>query len=110
MSGLAAHFFTGGIPEVHHVRDISPTGIYVLTTERWYLGTIVRLTLTDCRKPTIERSLTVNATVVRWGSDGVGLEFVVHNAKDRRQRQADGADDVDRMQINSFIQRLRSDG
>ena len=37
-----------------------------------------------------ERSITLNATVIRWGNDGVGLKFVLHNGKGRRQAQADG--------------------
>ncbi len=109
LPGLAAYFFTGGIPVAHDVRDISLTGIYVFTTERWYPGTVVRMTLTDCPEPTVERSITLNATVVRWGNDGVGLEFALHNGTDRRQGQADGmADGVDRMQVDRFIQRLKS--
>ena len=56
-----------------------------------------------------ERSITLNATVIRWGNDGVGLKFVLHNGKGRRQAQADGVPDgADEMQIDQFIQRLRS--
>jgi len=81
LPGLAAYFWTGGAPIEHGVRDISPTGLYVLTDERWYPGTIVRLTLTDRRERTAERSITVSATVKRWGNDGVGLQFVLQNGK-----------------------------
>jgi len=38
------------------------------------------MTLTDRREPTVERSITVNACVVRWGNDGVGLQFVLQTA------------------------------
>ena len=85
LPGLAAHFWTGGTPQVHGVRDISSTGLFVLTSERWYPGTMVRLTLTDSREPTAERSITLNASVIRWGNDGVGLQFVLQYAKDARQ-------------------------
>jgi len=108
LSGLVVHFFTGGAPVAHGVRDISLTGMYVLTAERWYLGTMVRMTLTDQMEPTTERSITLNATVVRWGNDGVGLKFVLQNGKDRHRPQADGMIyAADKMQIERFLQRLR---
>lgn len=94
LHGLAAYFFTGGDPRAHAIRDISATGLYVLTEERWYPGTVVRMTLTDQGKPGSERSLTVHASVVRWGNDGVGLQF------------ADAGPDG--RQVTQFIQRLRS--
>ncbi len=53
------------------------------TTERWYIGTILQVTLdVDCpkgshgRTPAPEDSITVWAKVVRHCSDGVGLNFV----------------------------------
>jgi hypothetical protein len=111
LPGLVTYFFTGGSPVAHGVRDISLTGIYVFTTERWYLGTVVRMTLTDQLKPNVERSITLNATVVRWGNDGVGLKFILRNSNSRGQEQANGMPEgVDKMQIDSFVQRLRSAG
>jgi uncharacterized protein len=86
LPGLVAYFFTGGTPAAHGVRDISATGLYVFTKERWYLGTVVRITLTDQREPTVERSITLNAKVVRWGNDGVGLQFLLQ----RRKKQLQG--------------------
>ncbi|MGA2650080.1 MAG: PilZ domain-containing protein [Terracidiphilus sp.] len=73
---LTAHFFTGGPPKAHGVRDISPTGVFLLTEERWYLGTLIGITLTDSQLKGPERFITVTAKAVRWGNDGVGLEFV----------------------------------
>jgi hypothetical protein len=111
LPSLAAYFFTGGVPVAHGIRDISLTGMYIFTTERWYVGTVVRMTLTDTLEPTVERSITLNATVVRWGNDGVGLKFVLRNGKSRRQERAEGmANDADKMQIDRFLQRLRSAG
>jgi hypothetical protein len=83
--GLSAFFFTGGVPVPHGIRDISETGVYVLTDERWYPGTVVRITLTDQREPTAERSFTVNAMVTRWGNDGVGLHFIFQDKKASRR-------------------------
>ncbi len=111
LQGLSAYFFTGGDSVAHGVRDISPTGFYVFTEERWYPGTIMRMTLTDRRQPTVERSITVNATAVRWGNDGVGLQFVLKNGKDSRSggHSANGPmGGATKAQIDQFIERLRS--
>jgi hypothetical protein len=101
---LIAYFFTGGTPEPHSVRDISLSGTYVLTKERWYIGTVVRITLTDRLKPTIDHSITLNMTVVRWGDDGVGLKFLLENGKNRSQGQF-GC--VGKMHVNQFLQQFR---
>jgi hypothetical protein len=70
------------------------------------------MTLTDRREPTVERSITLHAKVVRWGNDGVGLQFVLQDARDSRPRQAPAVDGmvhcVDGQQLEQFIQRLRS--
>ncbi len=79
--GLIAFFFTGGTPTPHEVRDISASGLYIVTSERWYIGTVIRLTLTDRHNPNAERSLTVNARVARRGEDGVGFEFLLEGNK-----------------------------
>ncbi len=111
LPGLIAYYFTGGTPAAQEVRDISPTGVYIVTTERWYPGTVVRLTLTDRRDPRVERSLTVNAKAVRFGSDGVGLEFILDEQKKRREKdpqlpqQTNG---VDIVQVVEFLRNYRS--
>ncbi len=109
LEGIAAYFFTGGESKAHGVRDISPTGFYVFTDERWYPGTIIRMTLTDQRQPTAERSITVNASVVRWGNDGVGLQFILQDEKSRGRGSMDGMTaGPSKAQIEQFLQRLRS--
>ena len=108
LEGLSAYFFTGGAPVAHSVRDISLTGLYVLTSERWYPGTMVRMTLTDRHEPTLERSITLHATVMRAGDDGVGLRFVLQNPKDRRRPSDGTAESADMAQVEQFIQRLRN--
>lgn len=108
LPGLVAYFFTGGTPTAHGVRDISSSGMYVFTTERWYRGTVVRITLTDHREPTVERSITLNAKVVRWGNDGVGVQFLFPRQK-HQHRGIDVAGQVPTAkQLEQFIQRFRS--
>ncbi len=109
MPGLAAHFFTGGAPAEHGVRDISPTGMYVFTEERWYPGTMIRMTLTDRIELGAERSITLNMMVVRSGNDGVGLSFVFPSSKNRSQRLAGGMGQcADKPQVDQFLQKLKS--
>jgi hypothetical protein len=112
LPGLIAYFFTGGTPVGEPVREISATGMYLVTKERWYPGTVVRITLTDRHNPTTERSITVNAKAVRWGSDGVGLEFVLEG-KNRRKSKAIGRDErtngVDIAQVEGFLRNFKAE-
>jgi hypothetical protein len=81
---LGVYYWTGARPEQHAVRDISPTGIYVVTEERWYLGTIVKMTLqmTDSADDNFEKHIAVECKAVRWGEDGVGMSFVLRDSAD----------------------------
>jgi hypothetical protein len=106
--GLTAYFWTGGTPVAHDIQDVSPTGLYVVTEERWYPGTVIRMTLTDCTEPTAERSVTVNATSVRWGNDGVGLRFAFPEDQDPHHGSAASFGGVNRKQLDQFMQRLRN--
>gem|GEM_PF-536403 len=108
---VAAYFFNGGVPAPASVRNISQNGMYVFTSERWYLGTIVRVTLTDWRLPSPERSLTINAVAVRWGEDGVGLKFIFDKANKGRRGAStieDGAmATCTREQLREFLQQFK---
>jgi len=111
LPGLSAYYFTGGTPAAQEVRDISPTGLYIVTSERWYPGTVVRLTLTDRHNPIVERSLTVNAKAVRFGSDGVGLEFILNEEKKRRDRDPqlpEQSNGVDIAKVLEFLRNYKS--
>jgi hypothetical protein len=108
LDGLAAYFFTGGTPVPHEIRDVSSTGLFVVTTERWYPGTVIRMTLSkpDIGQAPSERSITINARSVRWGNDGVGLEFVVE-PRDRSNRgPASPIDAVDSKRLGHFLKHL----
>ena len=102
--GLAAYYWTGGPPEAHEIKDISTTGLYVVTEERWYPGTLVLMTLqgTDFGEEVEERTICVQSRAVRWGKDGVGLEFVLQKECDDPSVSA-----ADRKVLDRFLQRLR---
>lgn len=111
LPGLIAYFFTGGTPVAHPVRDISPTGMFIVTGERWYPGTVVRVTLTDRHNPTAERSITVNARAVRWANDGVGLEFILEERKQGKSMNAgrmERANGMDPEEVEEFLRLYKS--
>jgi hypothetical protein len=72
-------FDSNGEPvDLRGIRDISTTGIYLMTSERWPAGSHVRMSLqrTDGLDDTSMIPITMDLRVSRWGEDGVGLEFV----------------------------------
>jgi hypothetical protein len=107
LPGLIAYYFTGGTPQPHAVRDISQTGMYIVTEERWYPGTVVRVTLTNRHNPTTERSITVNAKAVRAGSDGVGFEFVLEERDRSKIRPEEWMDQANGMYLDQVEEFLR---
>lgn len=63
---------------VHSVKDISESGLYLVTEDRWPVGSDVIMTLrrTDGLHTQSRIPIKVKLRVSRWGSDGVGLSFV----------------------------------
>ncbi len=84
---FAAYRWNGSELTQEVVRDISSTGLYIFTEERWQPGTVVFLTLQ--REGPLEmdpeRRIEVQAEVVRCGEDGVGLAFVLNDDPNSRQ-------------------------
>jgi len=70
---------------VHGVKDLSANGLYLMTEERWPIGTQVTMTLqrTDGLDDNpLNNAITVQLHVVRWGADGVGLAFAQPEAEE----------------------------
>lgn len=64
------------LPGVHVIRDINATGLYLVTKERWPVGSEVRMSLQRAGAAQAPHStITLQMRVTRWGADGVGLEF-----------------------------------
>lgn len=108
--GLAAYYWNGAPPRAHEVRDISASGLYVVTEERWYPGTLVLMTLqrTDCGEEEVEeRSIAVQSRAVRWGNDGVGLQFVLPEPQNRREAGTFHANGADRKALERFLNQIR---
>jgi hypothetical protein len=103
---LSAFYWTGAAPVDHSIRDISSTGLYLLTEERWYPGTVVMMTLQKKDQPenSPERAIAVQSKTVRWGTDGVGLQFILPDAGLRRDSQSTHAEGADRKTLEKFLQ------
>ncbi len=106
--GLAAYYWTGSAPKAHIIRDISASGIYVVTEERWYPGTLILMTLqeTDAGPETVENAISVHSKAIRWGNDGVGLQFIPQDAPEAHTGMNPLVNGADRRVLDQFLQRL----
>jgi hypothetical protein len=107
--GLAAYYWTGAAPKAHDIRDISSTGLYVVTEERWYPGTLILMTLqpTGEGEQSSEHSIAVHSRAVRWGNDGVGLQFIPLDTPAAQDGANPLLNGVTQKQLNQFLQRLK---
>jgi hypothetical protein len=107
-SHLVAYYWNGSQPEARPIRDISETGLYLFTEERWYPGTVVLMTLqrTDCEESDPDRAITVQTQAMRQGKDGVGMKFLLSNYKDSRQGPGPLSDGVNKEELDRFLQVL----
>lgn len=74
---VAWHWSTAGVM-VDPIRNISETGLYLITNERWPIGATVNLNVEPLLSAGTHHSgqVSTKARVVRWGVDGVDLEFL----------------------------------
>jgi len=80
-SGLVAYYWTGGSPKACSVKNVSTSGMYVFTDERWLTGSMLPMTLqlSDSGQDA-EDWIAVVTQVIRSGPDGFGLAFVFSGA------------------------------
>lgn len=107
--GLAAYYWTGAAPKAHSIKDISSTGLYVVTEERWYPGTLILMTLqeTDSGQEGVGHSIAVHSRAVRWGNDGVGLQFIPQDASAGHKGLNSMAKGADQKELDQFLELLR---
>jgi hypothetical protein len=110
LPGLVAYYWTGSTPRAYQIADISISGFYVLTEERWFPGTMVLMTLqrTDSSGKNLDDSIAVQSRVVRWGSDGLGLAFVVSKALDPNSGESLLENGADKKTLERFLERLKA--
>jgi len=81
-----------------------------LTERRWYLGTLIIMTLqmTDSTHADGENAIAVLAKVIRSGPDGVGFKFVFTMPADARNvKTFDGSRLADKKALSRFLRGLR---
>jgi hypothetical protein len=84
-SGLIAWQTNTPAPHPSIIRNISSTGLYLLTEERWPVDELVPLTIEmkDLPENRAEDRIPIQARVARHGEDGIGLAFVLPAGLDR---------------------------
>ena len=105
---LVAYYFTGGAPQSFQVGDMSATGLYLLTPERWAPGTLIQMTLhkQDGRGGSPKDSICVLSELVRVDENGAGFSFVL---PDYRYLCAYGLrpeEMLDRKSIERFMRKI----
>jgi len=102
--GMVAHYFTGGAPKPNNVADISMSGMYLLTDDRWMPGTIIQMTLQKpCAHGERKQSINVLSRIIRRGSDGVAAEFVMSEALSHISHDIQASQATDRMALARFL-------
>jgi hypothetical protein len=109
MPGMAAYYWTGGAPKAHSIKDISSSGLYVLTEERWYPGTLILMTLqaADEGAENFEHAIAVHSRAVRWGNDGVGLQFIPQDAPAAHKGLNPLVNGANHRELEHFLEQLR---
>ena len=109
LPGLIAYFWTGGVSEGHPVENISASGLFLRTKERWIPETIVlmhlqRTTPNPDGKPD---SIPVLSKVIWQGEHGVGLQFVTPDSKNIRIDQMLPPVRTNKVTVEKFLQRAQ---
>jgi hypothetical protein len=112
LPGLVAYYWTGGSPKAYRIGDISSNGLYLLTQERWFPGTMILMTLqrTDSLGRNLDDAIAVQSKVVRWGDDGVGLTFVLLKTAEKESRERQLQTWADKRTLDRFLERLNGTG
>ena len=102
--GMVAHYFTGGAPKPKNVADISMSGMYLLTDDRWMPGTMIQMTLQKpCAQGEKKQSINVLSRIVRRGSDGVAAEFVMPDALSHISHDIQPSQATDKFALARFL-------
>jgi PilZ domain len=105
---LVAYYWTGGSSYSYHVGDISATGLFLLTKERWAPGTLIQMTLQkqDGRADYSDNSICVLSELVRWGENGAGFNFVLADYENVSDYGILPMETVKRKSIERFLQKI----
>lgn len=93
----------------YKVGDVSVAGFYMMTEERWIPGTSFPVTLERTDEAGMGQSLTVQASVVRCGDDGVGFTFLQNAAEESADGPTGANTRVDLTKLAQFLKGLPLD-
>jgi len=106
---LVAFYWDGSAPTSHEIRNISSTGFYLVTKERWLPGTMVSMTLqrTDVALAHLgaEPHIPVLSKVVRLDENGVGFTFVPLDSHPGDLKSKP----VDKKALTKFVEQVKVD-
>jgi hypothetical protein len=106
-SNLVAYYWTGGAPFSYQVGDISATGVFLLTKERWAPGTLIQMTLQPQNgKVSNDNSISVLSEVVRWGENGSGFNFILKDYENVMNYGIQPSEAIDRKSVERFLQKV----
>lgn len=102
---LVSYLGIVGASKPYMVGDISCTGFYMLTHEHWIPGTYLPISLerTDLFSSRRGNFITVQACVVRNGTDGVGFAFLLADSDSEFTDGLVGARWVTRRMMADFL-------
>jgi c-di-GMP-binding flagellar brake protein YcgR len=106
--GLVAYYWTGGAPHRYDVANISATGLYLRTKERWAPETLIQMTLQngEASAESKGKSISVLSEVVRWGEDGTGFNFVLKDYDLPHEREVMPGEVLDRKTVERFLKQM----
>ena len=109
LPGLIAFDGTPAESEPLEVADISSTGVYLRTEQRWPTGRVISLTLQkkDAPRSHSDRQVAVEADTVRWGEDGIGLSFVLPPEVEFHIWDGPGPISASELEADHFLRELR---
>jgi hypothetical protein len=90
----------------YKVGDVSVAGFYMITEDRWIPGTSFPVTLERTDDAGMGVSLTVHASVVRCGEDGVGFTFLQDAAEESSDGPTGANNRVDLTKLAQFLKGL----
>ena len=87
-SSVFVYYWEGAASTPHGVQNLSVTGVEIVSSDNWYPGTIINLTLqygaqTAGNGAATCKALSMRSKVVAQSRDGVRLEFLYLNQQER---------------------------
>jgi hypothetical protein len=114
---LVAYLWTGGYVDPKPIRDLSKKGLFLLTHESWYPGTLVRLVLqhkevaegTENNIAQEFRSITVQTIVARREDDGLGLAFCPLEGRGSGDKKNVAIEGANKKELEKFLSHYLAD-